>query len=78
MSEAQKIKAIYDLVYEMHGDMKLIKLQQEQQAKAIEEQDKKIEGIVADRNKVVGVMWLGAALGGITGIGAFILSVIKH
>ncbi len=47
-------------------------------AKEINDVKEIATGYVADRNKAIGVTWIGAILGAITGVGALIISIYKH
>ena len=41
----------------------------------VSEHEKKIETLTADRNKVIGISWLG---GGLLAIGSLIYEIFKH
>lgn len=85
MGQEDKIAAIYDMCIKMNGDIQAFKAQQEFHRQQIVENElsicenkKIIDTIVADRNKVIGVLWIGGSLGFFSGIGALIMSLITH
>ncbi len=85
MGQEDKITAIYDMCIKMNGDIQAFKMQQEYHKQQIVENEvniaknkETIDTIIADRNKVIGVLWIGGSLGFFSGIGAFIMALIHH
>ena len=70
MSDSEKIDKIYDFVIKHETEIALLKACQESQAVCIVDFTTITDGYVADRNKLVGVAWLGGALGGMASYGA--------
>jgi len=90
MSPAQeeKLDKLYDIVMDVHGDLKVHKEKNENFQLSIKnlyrvsrDQSTIIKELVDDKNKVKGAMWLAGIFGGtgfLAGIGAFMSSLFKH
>jgi hypothetical protein len=83
--QEERQNKIYDLVMEMHGDMKAYKVHQDNDRVAIleiakdREKDKAVlDSLIADKNKATGAVWLISISGFLTGLGALITALFKH
>lgn len=85
MSQEEKVNAVYEMTMEMRGDLKELSAKYDNHREHIisntlniENNKKAIDGIIADRNKIIGIAWIVTALGGITGIVTIFLTLLKH